>query len=139
MCNKTCGTCKYIGIVYHRGAFSYDHICLKSDIRRKEGMSVNADFFDHFRAFFDAQANQKSCNHYEEREVAPQEVINILLLMEQNNNYAEFEFFSEENGIAEKYDRKFWCREYYYNKKGFTKYKMIPLGKSELERYKNAQ
>jgi len=132
----TCASCKYFGNKYWYNGSIYSHSCLKSKERRAENMPKNADFMDHFRAFFDATADQGVCHYYEERPIAKPEVIKLLGDMAESKGRGEFKFFSEENRLAGEIDEKFIDGDMHALKKepGNRVYHLLPAGKYELAR-----
>lgn len=96
---STCATCKHIGVEYWDNDYTISHHCMKERERRAETMPAGADLFDHFRAFFDAHADQKACRHYEERPPASPEVMALLNSMGEKGS-VELQFWSEESRLA---------------------------------------
>ena len=143
MCDKICGNCEYAGRVYHSdGLDIFDHSCEKQSIRRKEAMSPNADFMDHFRAFFDCRANQKACNHYSERNSRLNE--DQIKVLRRIANKEDICLNDKDYNIAYKMDDMYVSQnEYYYHckeyetNKYFRQFKIIPMGKVTLDRQKD--
>lgn len=131
-----CATCQHIGVMYHYSGFHYDHMCAMSDERRKEQMLPGADFFDHFRAFFDATADQSACKRYVERPIANDETVSMLKAMTENKGRGEFKFFSKENRLAEKLNGKFIRSDMHARKSepGSRVFWLLPVGAAEVKR-----
>jgi hypothetical protein len=138
--SNTCATCRHIGVMYHTDGFRYDHMCGKTSERRAEGMPLGADFFAHFRAFFDAAAQQRACKHYEERPLADEKTLSLLSGMTVDNGRGEFRFFSDENRLAEKLDGMFVRSDMHARKSapGNRVFWLLPIGKAEVSRAESA-
>lgn len=132
---QKCATCQHIGQVYHSNGFSFDHMCWKGDVRRNESMSPNADFFDHFRTFFDARADQAACKHYGERPIVDEATLRLLSDMGPEGR-GEYEFFSKENSLACKLEGKFVRSDMHATKKapGNRVFWLLPTGIAEINR-----
>ena len=129
-----CATCQHIGRKYWDNGFTISHHCKKGDVRRAETMSPSADLFDHFRAFFDASADQKACRHYEERPLASAEVLALLNAMGETGR-AELKFWSRESSLASDLDGKFVEKDWHAeSQKGYRVFRLLPVGKAERER-----
>lgn len=136
MSTPTCASCKHIGVSYWNDGFDHSHHCKKSDIRRAETMPASADFFTHFRASFDACANQKACRHYEERPAPTGETLALLEKLGNTDAWVELKFMTEENRLAEHLVGKF-LQEHNWaptTTPGHRVYSLLPVGKSELKR-----
>lgn len=131
-----CATCQHIGVMYHYNGFHYNHMCAMSDERRKEQMLPGADFFDHFRTFFDARADQEACKRYVERPIASDVTLNLLSVMKKSGGRGEFEFFSKETSLACKLDGKFVRSDMHAEKSkpGNRVFWLLPVGAAELMR-----
>ena len=135
MGEPTCATCAHIGREYWDNGFTHSHRCGKEAVRRAEGMPKHADFLDHFRAFFDASAEQKACRHYVERPIADAATLAHLKAMHDGGGQAEFKFFSEDNRLAEKLSGMFWQQaQYTKGRDGYRVYRILPVGKAEFAR-----
>jgi hypothetical protein len=126
--------------MYHTDGLYFNHLCRKSRERREESMPRNADFFDHFRAFFDARADQRACKHYIERPIADDKTIALLQGMAAKNGHGEFGFFSDENRLAEKLDDKFIRCDMHAIRAapGNRVFYLLPLGEAEVKRVDTA-
>lgn len=145
MSAPTCASCQHFGHVYNSCGDTHDHVCGMSNQRRKEGMTRNADFLDHFRTFFDAQADSAICKHYADRPIADDAIIDLLRGMESSavhgRGHGEFEFFSAENSLAYKLDGMFVKSDMHARptgKPGNRVFWLLPAGKLELQRARAA-
>lgn len=130
---NTCATCEHIGRMYWHDGLSYTHHCGKGDERRAESMPAHADIFAHFRASFDAEAQQPACRHYQERPGAQANVVDLLALVKSGG---ELRLFTDENRLAESLDGKFVRYDSYAKTShpGGRVYRLLPVGEAELAR-----
>ena len=137
--NKTCASCAHIGREYWDNGFSVEHRCHKEAERRAEAMPKDADLFAHFRAFFDATANQKACRHYEERPLASEKTL-ALLEMAMTGGRLEVKFMSAESELASSLAGKFLREDCRANApSGYRVWRILPVGKHEVLRSKGEQ
>ena len=130
----TCATCKHIGVSYWDNGFTISHHCMKERERRAESMPAGADLFAHFRAFFDAAADQKACRHYEERQPASADVRALLESMGEAGR-KEIKFWSDESRLAFSLDGKFLKEDSHANApQGYRVFRLLPVGRYERDR-----
>lgn len=128
-----CATCQNIGVAYWDNGFTISHHCKKEAVRRAETMPRGADLFAHFRAFFDADADQKACRHYEERPICSEEVQKLLSSMGEGR--AEFRCWSDESLLASKLEGKFLKQDWHSQAPyGYRVFRLLPVGKVERDR-----
>lgn len=129
-----CATCRHIGGAYWDDGFTTTHHCLKSGVRRDEEMPRGADFFSHFRAFFDAEAQQKACRHYDERPISSPEVQALLSRMGDAGRI-EVKFLSDESRLAHELEGKFVKQDYHATApQGYRVFRLLPVGAAERAR-----
>lgn len=130
----TCATCQHIGVAYWDNGFTISHHCMKESVRRAETMPRGADLFAHFRAFFDASADQKACRHYEQRSLASAAVQKLLNSMGDAGR-AEFKFMSDESVLANSLEGKFVKQDYHAEApRGYRVFRILPVGVVERSR-----
>ncbi len=131
---STCATCKHIGVSYWDNGYTISHHCMKERERRAESMPAGADLLAHFRAFFDASADQRACRHYEERPPASPEVMALLNSMGEKGS-VELQFWSAESSLASSLDGKFVKSKHFDTApRGYRTYTILPVGRRERER-----
>lgn len=131
---QTCASCQNIGVFYWDDGFTKSHHCMKEAARRAEGMPAGSDLFAHFRAFFDARAEQKACRHYQERPTAAPDVLALLGRMAATGR-AEVKFLSDESRLAHSLEGKFVQQDYHAKSpKGYRVFRLLDVGRSEISR-----
>lgn len=130
----TCATCQNIGIAYWDSGFTVSHHCLKEAVRRAEQMPRGADLFAHFRAFFDASADQRACRHYTERPLAPPDVLALLARINESGR-TQVKFWSDESAVASRVEGKFVQSDQYADApNGYRVFKILDVGRAEHAR-----
>jgi hypothetical protein len=142
MTEKTCAFCRHIGGHYWGDIDRQDHFCGKKDERRRDGRTSSGDaaqdFMDDFCRFYDASARQKACRYFEETD--PLGAAEIALMERFDaKGVARFQFFSRENGEAERHPSRLFERDSYADERrsdGFYKgYRLTNVGRLRWEHH----
>lgn len=135
----TCDSCLHLGVAYWDNGYQVSHHCLKSSERRMESFKscgdASMDFMNDFRAFYDAQAGQAKCSHYEERPPISEANRVVLVQIQVAGGKKAFPFFSDGNRLCEKMANKFVKSEYQQDHtSGDRIFSLTKIGKFELSK-----